>query len=513
MLDKPFPRRPDWAGMARFRAVLVVPTILVIGFLAGCLQGEGDAGPDVPPTSSTGTTTENGGLLVDVPLPGPATPAVASFAVYTLPAIFTGPIGLYEPTIDVADDGAIYVSAHSTDVGRNPAPVYYSLDDGKTWQSMALILTQQGQPSEQGSAPLLSDEVFVIASEGGMAWGMDCCTEAHNPLVGWCQNGAEACYYNQNARVSQADAVGLVTCQALPTTDRPWLAYNDGKLLLVNNPGGGPLQVGSMDVPPLLPIAYTGTAWQVEWNLCGSSGGFIPGIPDMRPDHFFAVPQWQDYGVGCGQESHYDVITGNANDMAALTQKTVFANSHVAPAEDDSTPSNIGLYGQVVFDSAGALYVGAMNNTAREDGSTCVTVAGVGAIHFALSTDDAASFKETTFRFDAPVSSFYMDGNRHGLGFLLNWGLIDGSNTDWYVGHVLPNPDGTLRLENVMLAVNDGPEASRHVQGAAMGPDGRAYLALSMNSQNPGGATSSPGDTPLRVAVQQSGPTMVVGPA
>lgn len=70
------------------------------------------------------------------------------------------------------------------------------------------------------------------------------------------------------------------------------------------------------------------------------------------------------------------------------------------------------------------------------------------------------------------------------------------------------SPDGSLRLENVMLVVDDGPEASRHVQGAALGPDGRAYLVLSMNSQNPGGAKAAPGDTPLRVAVQRTGPTM-----
>jgi hypothetical protein len=128
-----------------------------------------------------------------------------------------------------------------------------------------------------------------------------------------------------------------------------------------------------------------------------------------------------------------------------------------------------------------------------------------GGIHLALSTDDAVTFVESTFRFNAPVSSFYMDGNKNGAGALLTWGLIDGNNTDWYAGHLIPNADGSLRLENVMLAVDDGPEASRHVQGAALGPDGRAYLALSMNSQNPGGATSSPGDTPLRVAVQMDG--------
>ena len=128
----------------------------------------------------------------------------------------------------------------------------------------------------------------------------------------------------------------------------------------------------------------------------------------------------------------------------------------------------------------------------------------------AIGTDDAQTFTETTFRFDAPVSAIYMDGNRYGEGFLLNWGQIDGNHTDWYLAHVFAE-NGTLVLKNKMLAVDDGPEASRHVQGAALGPDGRAYMVYSDNSQNPGGAKASPGDTPLHVAVQQDGPVMPVG--
>lgn len=489
------------------RAAFLVFLLVVT---AGCLGTQ-------PPTTPPG--------------PGPAPPGAvaARFEVHTLPAVFGDPlgrndettIGLYEPTIDVGGDGAIYVSAHSTAVGRYPAPAYYSLDDGVTWQSMALARDQQAEPDQQGSAPLFSDEVFIVAGADGTAWGADCCNERSEfPLVGWCQNGAEVCHYNQNAY----DQTRLLldaspSCVAFAFTDRPWVAYANGKLLLVNNPGGAlvsgnnqiPLQVGSLDVPPMTPVAYTAAAWQISWNLCGSSGGFIPGIPDMREDHFFAVPQWVDFtNEGCGAESHYDVITGNANDMYDLAQATVFQNSHVAPAESDSTPSQIGLYGQAVFDANGALYVGAMNNTAITQGDECVAHPTEGAIHLALSTDDAGTFVESTFRFNRPVSAFYMDGNRQGAGFLLNWGEIDGNATDWFISHVFPNADGTLRLENVMLAVDNGPEASRHVQGAALGPDGRAYLVLSLNSQNPGGARAAPGDTPLRVAVQQDGPTMPV---
>ena len=63
-----------------------------------------------------------------------------------------------------------------------------------------------------------------------------------------------------------------------------------------------------------------------------------------------------------------------------------------------------------------------------------------------------------------------------------------------------------------MLATDDGPEASRHVQGAALGPDGRAYMVYSDNSQNPGASDQAGvGDTPRWVAVQREGPTMPVG--
>jgi hypothetical protein len=421
----------------------------------------------------------------------------ATYLTHVLPAVFPGH-GLYEPTIDVGDDGAIYVSAHSQEVGRNPSPAYSSLDDGATWQSMALFMDVQGEPNEQMGAPLLSDEVFIIATEGGQAWGADCCTQAHFPLVGWCANGAEVCYYNQNAYDPSQNAAQAPTCVPSPTTDRPWLAYAAGKLLMVNNPGGGPMQLAAMDLPPLLPVAYTGATWQITWNLCGSDDGHIPGIPDMRPDHFFAAPQPSDFDL-----TAYHLVVGNAADVMDVRQVHVFGNTHVPPAETDSTQSQCTRGGQVAFDGKGVLYFATMNNTGTGD------QAELGGLHFATSTDDATSFVETTFRFPQPVSCFYMDGNRAGDGLLVNWGVIDGERTDWYMAHIKMDPDGRLRMENVMLAVDNGYEASRHVQGAALGPDGRAYMVMSANSSNPGGATSQVGDTPLEVVVQTDGPVLV----
>lgn len=491
---------------------LAATASLLLLLLAGCsapppADGDADGLPDareetlgtdprVPDTDGDGVADGDEVDRGTDPLEGSVAP-VGTFVSYTLPAVYPGD-GLYEPTIDVGADGAIYVSAHSQDVGRNPAPAYYSLDDGVTWHSMALFLDVQGEPDEQMSAPLLSDELFIVAGDDGMAWGADCCVTGHFPLVGWCGNGARVCHYNQNAYDHGQSVVQSGACAPSTTTDRPWVAYANGKLLLVNNPGGGhggPLQLAAMDVPPATPVAYSGAAWGIEWNMCGSDGGHVPGIPDMRPDHFFAAPQPN------AALDAYHLVVGNAADIMAVRQVPVFTNTHVPPAEWDSTPSQYVQGGQVSFDGDGALYFAAMNNTNATAGP------GVGGIHFATSADDAASFVETTLRFDQPVSGFFMDGNRRGPGVLLNWGVVDGDRTDWYMGHVVREPDGRVRLANVMLAVDDGPEASVHVQGAALGPDGRAYMVTSENSANIA-STVSPGDRPLKVVVQTQGPTM-----
>ena len=52
------------------------------------------------------------------------------------------------------------------------------------------------------------------------------------------------------------------------------------------------------------------------------------------------------------------------------------------------------------------------------------------------------------------------------------------------------------------------PDSDGDVQGAALGPDGRAYMVMSANSSNPGGATVAVGDTPLEVVVQMDGPVL-----
>ncbi len=448
---------------ARFAAL---GTILILASLAGCLGNE--------PSPSKGA---------DLPL----VPDLinATFELLTIPAVHTGH-GLYEPTIDVADDGTIYVSAHSTGVGVVPAPGYYSLDDGKTWTNLPLAGPASLPGQLQGSAPLLSDEIFIVAGDDGTAWGVDINLRDYM-VSGWCSQGAEHCYYNPQAydHAQTATQAAGDRCTPIPLKDRPWAAASNGTLLLVNNPGGGPAQIGVMTVPPPVPVDAGPLASGIQWNLCASSGGFIPGIPDLRDDGFFAVPQQDD--------GHLKVITGYASDIMAVHEVKVFDNSH-----QQAPRSQISNYGQAAFDATGALFVSAMANGAVDKGGIRVAV-----------SHDGVHFEEATFGFERPVSSAYIDGNPNGEGILVNWGLVDGDRTDWYMGHVFVGAHGAPVLTNVMLAVDDGPDASRHVQGAAVGPDGRAYMVMSEVSGNDSAQmAAAAGSTPLSVIVQSDGPVL-----
>jgi hypothetical protein len=422
-----------------------------------------------------------------VPDPDPTPPeplAAMSFETYQLPAIHTGH-GLYEPTIDVSPEGVIYVSAHSTGIGLVPAPGYYSVDDGVTWESLALAGPAATPAEQQGAAPLFSDEIFIVAGDDGTAWGVDINLRDYM-VTGWCKTGAELCYYNPNAYDHTKVVTQAAQCQPVPLKDRPWNAYSNGTLLLVNNPGGGPAQIGAMRVPPAVPYEVGHVASNIQWNLCASTDGFIPGIPDLRADGFFAVPQ-MDGG-------RLKVITGNVADVMAAQEV------HVMNVTHRSAPgSQISNYGQAAFDADGRLYVSAMNNDGND-----------GGFLVALSLD-GQNFTSLRVSTEGPVSMIYIDGNRYGPGALVNWGIVDGTNgTDYFFGHLFEE-NGKLVLKNVHKAVEDGPEASRHVQGAAAGPDGRAYMVMSTVSGNDSAAMAqAAGTKPLHVVVQMEGPRLPV---
>lgn len=441
---------------------------LSIGLLAAFALS-GCAGDDSNNTSSS--TSE-----------APPAPVQAmNFTVYNMPAIHQGH-GLYEPTIDVSPEGTIYVSSHSTGVGVGPAPGYYSDDDGATWKTLALAGPGATPPGQQGSAPLFSDEIFIVAGANGEAWGVDINLRDYI-VTGWCADGAELCYYNPNAYDHTKVITQAAECRPVPAKDRPWAAYSNGTLLMVNNPAVGQVQLAIMRVPPTVPAELGPTASGIEWNLCAATGGFIPGIPDIRPDGFFAVPQ-----VKGGKLT---VVTGYATDVMDVQIHTAFNHSfRAAPG------SEISDYGQVVFDGDGTMFVGAMENDG-DDGSMKVAFSA-----------DGSNFTAFDFVRPHPVSSLYLDGNKFGHGALLNWGEVNGTATDWYFGHLFVR-GGKVVLENVNRAVEGGPAASRHVQGASLGPDGRAYMVMSEVSGNDDAEMAAAiGTTPLFVVVQTAGPVM-----
>ncbi len=401
---------------------------------------------------------------------------------------------LYEPTMEVSDTGVIYVTGHTILVDTTGAPVFFSKDDGATWDQLP-FLGPASIDTVHGATPPPSDEIFLVAGDNGQLWGVDI-TLLTFPVNGWCDDGAELCYHNPNAydeaqaQTTRVDAIAgeSSSCSVANLNDRPWAAYGDGKLLMVNNPGGGPVQVGLMDVPPAAPIGgpQLGVADMGEWNLCaGEGGGAIPGIPDMRPDHFFAVPQVQGDKL---------VIVKGHGDVFDVEQVTVFNNTNVNPSGGGT--SN---YGQVVFDAKGTMFVGIRNNTVHHGADGRASV-GDGQLHVAISTDDGETFIERTFKTSKPTNSIYMDGYKQGQGALLSWGEKDEAGTDWYAGHLTIGPDGGPVLSNISLVLDDGPAPSAHVQGASVGPDGRVYLVMDY-----GGGV---GDLPLRVMVQDDGPTL-----
>jgi hypothetical protein len=405
---------------------------------------------------------------------------------------------LYEPTIEVSDNGVIYVTGHTILVDTTGAPVFMSDDGGDSWEQLPFFMDAQMPAGVHGATPPPSDEIFLTAGEDGRLWGVDI-TLASFPVNGWCNDGAEHCYHNPDAydeaqaQTSRAEAVSGMdeSCSAANLNDRPWAAQAGDKLLMVNNPGGGPVQVGAMDVPRDTYLEGPGVGGpgpvSAEWNLCAGEGdGYIPGIPDMREDHRFAVPQVQD--------DQLVLVTGNAEDVNDVEQVTV---TDVTNAEEQPATTN---YGQAVFDDEGDLFVGIRNNTeAGEDGDR------TGQIKLSASTDGGETFTTRTFRTGEPTASLYMDGNMNGPGALLSWAQVGDDGHDWYAAHVSLGEDGQPVVTNVSLALEDGPPPSAHVQGAALGPNGTAHLVMFY-----GGYSAADRATPIEVLVQEDGPTLPV---
>lgn len=475
------------------RAVTVLVIAIVASTFAGCLEATPAAKNDLKQP--------------DLPVLGDVLNVTLANAMTFTEHIVKAAVGftsdLYEPTMEVSKTGVIYVTGHTILVDTTGAPVFMSKDDGKTWSQLPFLASAKMPEPVHGATPPPSDEIFLVAGDDGWLYGVDI-TAATFPVNAWKGNGAEHAYHDPNAydrassTASQCGAVGL--------NDRPWASYAKGKLLMVNNPGGGqaPLgrvEVGVMDVPPTVPVGVGNPAIGPKWNYCATVGGSIPGVPGMRDDHFFGVPQVKG-GV-------LNVVTGNAKDVMAVKVVKVFENTNAGGGTSNG--------GRVTFDKDGTMFVGIRNNTGRSvpgnptiTGQPTTRIQAVnGQLHFAVSRDNGTTFQERTIKLDGVATALYLDGNMMGPGALAMWAQLNGTNrADWFTGHLFVGPDGKPVLENATRVISNGPPTSAHVQGAAAGPDGRAYFVTFH-----GGYAPADRATPLHVWTQQSGPTLPVAAA
>lgn len=471
--------------MTRLRPLLLV-SLLGIVALAGCTQRTPDA--PSPPVEAPAVYAPH----VQVQVAN-----VMAFAASVVKPAVGLQADLYEPTMEVSGTGTIYVTAHVAGAATTGSPAWFSRDNGTSWQVLPLLGPAAVPAPVQGSTPPPGDEGFIVAGDGDQAWMADIYAAGFS-VDGWCGDGASQCYDNRYAydRSETAQA----SCNAEGSlNDRPWAAFGNGTLLLVNNPGGGPMQLGVLKVPPAAPAGLFDPVTGPTWNLCASPGGYIPGVPAMRKDGFFAVPQMENFGA---KNQYLFVVTGNANDIFKVEAHKVFnaADTTVAGVSPDSGTIN---GGRTAFDGAGTLYVGARNNTkAAKDASH------PGQFVLAASRDNGATFVNVTFATAHPVRTLYLDSNLAGPAALLTWSEYgnDTDHSDWYVAHVSTGAFGEPVLSDVSLAVDEGPNSSAHVMGASAGPDGRAYFVTFTDTPGFGYV----GSTPLTVWIQGAGPRLPV---
>jgi len=406
----------------------------------------------------------------------PVTAAVATLA------------DLYEPSVTVAPDGAVYVAAHTPGAFATRAPAWVSLDDGRSWTGLpghapgSSALPGGGEPS--------GDESLVAVDADGHAWMFENGLGVM-PLWGWCDRGATLCSYNPNAWPGPVDAADP-TCPQTPLAggaaapasqdDRPWVHYGHGQLLLQNNAALN-AQVGLVDV-------RSGTA---RWNLCLEQGNqsTVAGPGALRDsDGTLLVPHLQPASGGL------DVMAYVGTDVQAL--RRVDTGLHAAGSGNCLSPA----YGNLGFAAVTA------NGTFVVAAGTTQTTIGLAV------SDDGVSFRNATFPAGGPIGALWVAASQRGDGALVSW-LTEASPS------CTANRDGPFTLHAAHVAWPAGRpmlEDSTDVAvvahpcgdllGSALGPDGRAYLA-SYDRPKCGetpDAVASIGKSPLTVYVQTAGP-------
>jgi hypothetical protein len=390
---------------------------------------------------------------------------------------------LYEPNLEVSDKGVIYVVAHVAAAVDTGSPAFVSRDDGATWAQLPFLMGAAMPTGDLGSAPPSGDEGYIVPAEDGRAYMADVALHSF-PVEGWCDDGATQCYHNPNAYDRAAATTSEGSCDVRSLNDRPWAAYSNHTLLLVNNAGTGAVQVGVLQMPPAPPAGGVEPR-PARWNMCAGSGGFIPGIPALRPDHRFVVPQTHRGQQKSDQKMV--LVLGNTQDLSEVGSVDAFNLTSTSPTFGGGP-----RFGGAAFDGTGNLYVWAENNTKKE-----------GWIAVGSSADAGAHVDVTRFHVAGKVGYVHIDGAQNGTGALLTWAQQSQKGdtyADFYAGHLVPSAGG-VRLEDVSLVAKD-TQPCGDVMGSGVGPDGRGYVVV---FSDPAGCLDTPGAHPLSVYVQAKG--------
>ncbi len=292
--------------------------------------------------------------------------------------------------------------------------------------------------------------------------------------------------YTLPAAWSPVDSVHSSCGAASLATDRPWAAYANNQLLLVNNgyvgtAGGNRVQLAVLNVPPgasppLLPPT---------WNGCASASGFIPGVPALRAsDGRFIVPQVQAGGL--------KLVTGLTSSIMSTTTS---AAAFTVASTDLACPGyGYGAnWGFSTVSQPGTFYA-----TAAKD-----------ATHFSVSaTTTGTTFKTTNFATNGGAIAFLLiSGSQIGEGALVSWAEDNGScqNPSFYAGHIRLDASGFPTLGDVTLVAAGVIGACGDLMGSSLSPSGNAYVVV---FTDPDGCTDFPLSTPLRVYKQTAGPTL-----
>ncbi len=361
-------------------------------------------------------------------------------------------------------------------------PGYVSTNNGATWRQLPAFSTVSTAPVP-GSAQPGGDEGVIVADATGRAWLVDMGASGMS-VTGYCGNGANVCY-TMPAAWSPVDSVRSSCGVASLATDRPWAAYANNQLLLVNNgyvgtSGGNRLQLGLLNVP----VGAAAPVVPPTWNGCASVIGYIPGVPALRgSDGRFVVPQIQ------GNSLH--LVTGTTANIMATTTNPLFTVASVDLACPDSGYG--ANWGFSAVSQAGTFYaVGAKDAT-----------------HFSVSaTTTGTTFKTTNFATVGNALAFlWISGSQIGEGALVSWAEDNGacSNPTFYAGHITLNGSGFPVLSDVSTVGPGTVGACGDLMGSSLSPSGNAYVVV---FTNPNGCTDSPLATPLRVYKQTAGPTI-----